>query len=98
MPDTISLRAYLTHVEDLLAANSTDAVVHHCRHILQYFPKNVAAFRLLGRALLENSRWDEAGAVFRRVLSVAPDDFAAHVGLSEVYVQRNSPNDGIWHL
>ncbi len=98
MAETISLRAYLGKVEDLLSVGQTDEVIHHCRHILQYFPRNVAAYLLLGRALLQKRRWDEARAVFLRVLSARPDDFDAHVGLCEVDTQKGQTNDAIWHL
>jgi len=98
MAEPISLRAYLAKLDDLLRANSTDEVIHHCRHILQHFPKNIYAYRILGAALLNNRRMDEAGAVLRRVLGVLPEDFSAHVSLSEVYESKGRANDAIWHL
>ena len=97
MPE-ISLRDYLAKLNNLLNANAADEVIHHCRHILQYFPKNVAAYRFLGRGLIQNGRWDEAGAALRRVLSVIPDDFAAHVGMSEALERQNRHDEAIWHL
>jgi hypothetical protein len=98
MPDTISLRAYIQNVDKLLHTGATDEVTHHCRHILQHFPRNVAVYRLLGQAYLQSNKWDEANTVLRRVLSVLPDDYTAHVGLSEVYSHHNRANDAIWHL
>ena len=94
----ISLRDYLAKLDNLLNANSADEVIQHCRHILQYFPKNVSAYRYLGRALVENGRWEEATSALQRVLSVVPDDFVAHVGLSEAMERTNHPEDAIWHL
>lgn len=94
----ISLRDYLAKLDNLLNNNAADEVIHHCRHILQYFPKNVAAYRFLGRALIENGRWEEASAALQRVLSVIPDDFTAHVGLSEAMERTNRPDDALWHL
>lgn len=98
MPDTISLRAYLARLEEHLRANSADEVIHHCRHILQYFPKHADTYRMLGRALLHHSRWDEAAAVLGRVLSVYPDDYTAHLGLAEIYGERQRGDEAIWHL
>lgn len=98
MPETISLRAYIDRLDELLRTNVTDEVIHHCRHILKYFPRCVAVYRLLGQALIFSARWDEASTILRRVLSVLPDDYTAHIGLSEVYVQRSRANDAIWHL
>ncbi len=97
MPE-ISLKAYFTKLDALLSAHAADEVIHHCRHILQYFPKNVNAYRLMGRALVNNGRWDEGREVLRRVLSVIPDDYAAHLGLSEANERMNRPDEAIWHL
>lgn len=94
----ISLRDYFAKLETLLNASAADEVIHHCRHILSYYPKNVTAYRFLGRALLLNGRWDEAAAALRRVLSVVPDDYHAHHGLSEVFDHRRKPEDAIWHM
>ncbi|MCC6895131.1 MAG: tetratricopeptide repeat protein, partial [Anaerolineae bacterium] len=94
----ISLREYLAKLDTLLNSGSAAEVILHCRHILQYFPKNAQAYRLLGRALVATSRWTEAGEVMRRVLSVFPDDRDAHAGLSEVYRIEKRPDDAIWHL
>ncbi len=94
----ISLREYLAKLDTLLKSGSAAEVILHCRHILQYFPKNAQAYRLLGQALVATSRWQEAGEVMRRVLSVFPDDRDAHAGLSEVYRIEKRPDDSIWHL
>ncbi len=94
----ISLRDYLTKLDTLLKSGSAAEVILHCRHILQYFPKDAQAYRLLGQALVATSRWQEAGEVMRRVLSVFPDDREAHAGLSEVYRIEKRPDDAIWHL
>ncbi len=97
MPE-ISLKAYFIKLDALLNAHAADEVIHHCRHILQYFPKNVTAYRLLGRALVSNGRWEEGREVLRRVLGVIPDDYAAHLGLSEANERMNRPDEAIWHL
>ncbi len=94
----ISLKEYFAKLNSLLSINSADEVIHHCRHILQYFPKNVTAYRFLGRALVMNGRWEEGREALRRVLSVIPDDYFAHLGLSEANERMNRPDEAIWHL
>lgn len=94
----IGLRDYFAKLEQLLNATAADEVIHHCRHILQYYPKSVDAYRFLGRALLINGRWDEAMSALRRVLSVIPDDYQAHLGLSEIYDHKQKADEAIWHL
>lgn len=93
----ISLRDYFHKLDNLLRTNAADEVIHHCRHLLQYFPKNVAAYRYLGRALLINGRYEDAGAVFRRVLSAIPDDYDSNLGLGEVYDHVRKADEAIWY-
>ncbi|MFN8527891.1 MAG: tetratricopeptide repeat protein [Anaerolineae bacterium] len=97
MPE-ISLKDYLAKLDSALFAGSADEVIHHCRHILQFYPKNVAAYRYLGRALVYNARYDEGSAALRRVLSVIPDDYMAHLSLSEAYDGLKRGDPAIWHL
>jgi len=94
----ITLRDYLAKLDTLLKNGAASEVIHHCRHILQYFPKNADTYRYLGRALVENKSWREADEVLRRLLSVYPDDFYAHVGLSETSMADKRPDDAIWFL
>jgi len=94
----LSLREYLAELDRLLQAHAADDIILHSRHLLQYYPKVVDAYRYLGRALLMNGRWDEAEAALRRVLSVIPDDFHAHLGLSEIYDTKRRGDEAIWHL
>jgi len=96
MPNT-TLRAYLDELNVLLDKEALEEVIGHCRHILQHFPKNVETYRILGRALLERGRTEEAAEVFQRTLAAVPDDFTAHVGLSSAY-EHSDLNSAIWHL
>ncbi len=94
----ISLKDYQNKLERLLVTGTTDEVVHHCRHILQYYPKNVAVYRILGQALINSTGIEEAGEIFRRVLGVYPDDYVAHMSLSDVYQRTGKANEAIWHM
>ncbi|RMG72897.1 MAG: tetratricopeptide repeat protein, partial [Chloroflexi bacterium] len=94
----ISLKQYLNKIDSLLEDGYYDEAAFHCRHILSQQPKNIAAYRRLGRALVALSRWEDAGEVLRRVLSVAPDDKMAHINLSRVYDATKQPGRAIWHL
>ncbi|MBZ0298059.1 MAG: tetratricopeptide repeat protein, partial [Anaerolineae bacterium] len=94
----ISLKEYLENIKALLDHGEIDAVVHHCRHILRYYPKNVHAYRFLGQALLDHNNLKEAAEIFRRVLSVYPDDKIAHASLSVVNERQDKGREAIWHL
>src|SRR5678815_316587 len=93
-----TLRAYLDELESLMETEALDEVIGHCRHILQHFPKNVETYRILGRALLEKTRFAEAGDVFQRVLSAYPSDFVAHLGMSNVSEEMGQIPAAAWHL
>lgn len=97
MPE-VNLKDYFNRLDNLLGENAADEVIHHCRHILRYYPKNVDTYRFLGQALVVIGRWDEAQAALRRVLSVLPNDYKAHVLLGEVFDHTNRCDDAIWHL
>jgi tetratricopeptide (TPR) repeat protein len=93
----ISLLQYVALIEDRLIAGAADEASYHSQHILGRYPKYVAAFRLLGRALLLKGQFDEAEAAFRRVLAAAPSDLTAHLGLADLYDQRRRGDEAIWH-
>ncbi len=94
----IELGAYLTEIEQLLAAEKNDEAVAHCRHVLDYFPKNLAVYRFLGKGLLEQRRFSDAADILYRVLSAAPDDFVAHVGLAIIGEEQGSLSQAVGHM
>jgi tetratricopeptide (TPR) repeat protein len=94
----INLREYLNRLSRLSTEGTADEVLWHARHILQYFPKNVDAYRYVGKALTTLGRYNEASAALRRVLSVFPSDFVAHLYLSEVNQRTANIDQAIWHL
>ena len=94
----ISLKYYLEQVDTMIRDGSYDEAVFHCHHILQHYPKNIAAYRSLSAALLASNHWPEAGDALTRILSVIPDDVLAHYGLSQVYRRLRDPEKAIWHL
>lgn len=105
MAQTITLRAYLDELEDLLAAGASTKVITHCRHILRHFPQNIYAYRLLARALYDrgqrdgtDTHFDEAFEMFQRVLSVFPDDAIAHKHVALLFLRREQVDRAMWHF
>ena len=96
--DKIPLRTYLKEIENLVDRGENDQAIAHCRHILKAYPKNLATYRLLGKALLENRRYGDAADVFQRVLSGVPDDFVSHVGMSIIREDEGNQDAAIWHM
>jgi competence ComEA-like helix-hairpin-helix protein len=96
--DKIPLRTYLKEIENLIEKGENDQAIAHCRHILKAYPKNLATYRLLGKAYLENRRYGDAADVFQRVLSGVPDDFVSHVGMSIIREDESNQDAAIWHM
>ena len=94
----VAFREYLGEIDTLIERGSTDQAIQHCRHILAQYPKAVEAYRLLGKALLEQEDDRAAQDVFQRVLSVDPEDFVARVGLSIIHDRNNELEPAIWHM
>lgn len=95
---TINLRAYNREIESLIEHNQNDEAIAHCLHILQFVPKHVATYRLLGKALLESKRYGDAIDIFQRLLSSVPDDYVAHVGMSIIREDEGKLDSAIWHM
>ena len=95
---SISLRAYNREIESLIDQGQAEEAIAHCMHILQSVPKNIASYRLLGKALLELRRYTDAVDIFQRVLSSVPDDFVSHVGMSIIRENEKNLDASIWHM
>ena len=96
---TISLKAYLSRLDTLLTVGNLDEVAHHCRHILVSYPKNLEASHMLGQALVQmGGNLSEARTKLRHVLSVSPDDSAAHAALAEVSESSARFDEALWYL
>jgi tetratricopeptide (TPR) repeat protein len=94
----ISLRAYNREISNLIDRGQTDEAVAHCQYILQYYPKYIETYRLLGKAYLEGHHHAEAMDVFQRILTVAPDDFITQVGMSIIREDEGNLAASIWHM
>lgn len=94
----ISLREYVREIEKHLDNGRFEEAIAHCHHILTAYPKYLEAYRLLGKALLEEQRYGDAADVFQRLLSAIPDDFVAHAGMSIVREDEGNLEEAIWHM
>ncbi|MDX1687010.1 MAG: tetratricopeptide repeat protein [Candidatus Promineifilaceae bacterium] len=94
----IPLQDYLEEIDTLIDESRLGEAIAHCRHILEHYPRYVGAYRLLGKAFLEQNAYADAADVFRRVLSADPEDFLAHVGLAIVHKQDEAFSEALWHM
>lgn len=95
---SITLRAYNREIEGLIDHGQVDEAIAHCMHILQFVPKHIGTYRLLGKAFLESRKYSEAADIFQRVLASSPDDFVANIGMSIIREDEKNLDGAIWHM
>jgi tetratricopeptide (TPR) repeat protein len=84
----IPLRVYLREIEGKIENGKIQESLSHCQQILNTFPKNIETYRLLGKAFLDDKQYENAELVFDKLLSVFPDDFVSHIGLSYIFEEK----------
>jgi len=94
----IALRNYLEEIDRMIDANQVDEAVAHAKYVLGIYPKNLDAYKLLAKCLLEKNRHMDAADIFQRVLSAVPDDFVSHIGMSIAREDESNLDAAIWHM
>lgn len=61
---TITLRAICDQARRLLEQNDIDRSIAVAQHILEHFPDNLEAHRILGEAYLASRQFDQAQEAF----------------------------------
>lgn len=94
----IPLRAYLKEIEGYIDQGEIELAISHAKNIIHSYPKQIDAYRLLGKAYLESQRYTEAADILQRVLSAIPDDFVSHIGMSIIREDEANFDASIWHM
>ena len=94
----LSLHEYGERILELIERGRHTEAVAHGKHILSQYPRHVMTYRLLGQAMLEARQDEYAEDMFRRVISVDPEDLIAWVGMSEVLERRDELDAAIFYL
>jgi tetratricopeptide (TPR) repeat protein len=94
----ISLQEYSQRIDEFIERGQYDEAVAHGRHVLQHYPKHLATYRLLGKAMLEVGQDALAQDMFRRVLSGDPEDLVSLVGMGITYDRQGDLQRAIWHV
>ena len=85
-------------MKNLIERGEIDQAIAHAKNILKSYPKQIDAYRLLGKAFLESQRYSEASDILQRVLSVMPDDFVSQIGMSIIREDEGNLDAAIWHM
>jgi tetratricopeptide (TPR) repeat protein len=77
----MSLQVVYDQARQALESNELDRAIGLAQHIIDHYPDNLEAYRILGEAYLANRQLDRAQESFDRVLRSDPENIPAHVGL-----------------
>jgi tetratricopeptide (TPR) repeat protein len=88
---TSSLR--LKRIKDLVDRGQVEAAEKQLWQIVEHDPENAPAINLLGTIRIQQRRFPEAEALFKRVLTITPEFAAAYRNLGQVYVLQERRDD-----
>ncbi|KAB8144934.1 tetratricopeptide repeat protein [Chloroflexia bacterium SDU3-3] len=85
---TMSLQGAYDQTRRWIESNDPERAIGLAQHILNYYPNNLEAYRILGEAYLASRQLDKAQEAFDRVLRSDPENIPAHVGLGISYERQ----------
>ena len=85
---TTSLQGAYDQTRRWIESNDPERATGLAQHILQHFPNNLEAYRILGEAYLARRQLDKAQDAFERVLNSDPENIPAHVGLGITFERQ----------
>ncbi|HNP69547.1 MAG TPA: tetratricopeptide repeat protein, partial [Kouleothrix sp.] len=85
----MSLQSAYDQARQSLESNDLDRAIGLAQHILDTYPDNLEAYRILGETHLANRQLDRAQESFERVLRSDPENIPAHVGLGITSERQN---------
>jgi tetratricopeptide (TPR) repeat protein len=85
---SMSLQAAYDQARQWLESNDLNRAIGLAQYILEHYPDNLDAYRILGEAYLANRQLDRAQEAFERVLRSDPENIPAHVGLGITYERQ----------
>ncbi len=77
----ISLQEAYDRARRWIESNDPERAIGLAQYILERYPNNLEAYRILGEAYLADRQLDQAQEAFERVLRSDPENVPAHVGL-----------------
>ena len=86
---SMSLQSAYDQARQSLESNDLDRAIGLAQHILDTYPDNLEAYRILGETHLANRQLDRAQESFERVLRSDPENIPAHVGLGITSERQN---------
>ena len=83
---TVRNSTRLAQIQKTIERGELDTAEKQLWEIVTAEPENAPAINLLGRIRIQQKRFPEAEALFKRVLAITPDSAAGHRSLGELYL------------
>ena len=87
---TMSLQSAYDQTRRWIESNDPERAIGLAQHILNRYPNNLEAYRILGEAYLASRQLDKAQEAFEHVLRADPENIQAHVGLGITYERQGN--------
>ncbi|MFP3897060.1 MAG: tetratricopeptide repeat protein [Anaerolineales bacterium] len=94
----LTLSGQEKRAQELVRAGDLEAAGRLCQRMLEYYPKYVGAYSVLGQVCLQAGEYEMAADLFRRVLGADPEHTLAYASLGEIYKVWEQPDEAIWQL
>jgi Flp pilus assembly protein TadD len=92
-PQVATSAANLKQIQSLVDSGKIDAADKQLWEIVTREPENASAINLLGMISVQQKRFPEAEALFKRVLAITPDSASAYRSLGQLYVVQERRNE-----
>jgi tetratricopeptide (TPR) repeat protein len=89
--------SYLRAAMEFLKANDSDGAEQQCKKALELNPKNSEVLGILGLALFNRGKLDEAVRHWLETIRLDPNNINAHYGLGQVMLSQGKPDEAIKH-
>jgi len=92
-PQSATSAGDLKQIESLVDSGKIDVAEKKLWEIVTREPENAPAINLLGTIRVQQKRFPEAEALFKRVLAITPDSASAYRSLGQLYVIQDRRNE-----
>jgi tetratricopeptide (TPR) repeat protein len=89
--------SYMRAATECIRANDFDGAEQQCRKALELNPKNSEVFGILGLAMFQRGKVDEAVRHWLEAIRLDPNNINAHYGLGQAMLRQGKPDEAIRH-
>ena len=92
----IELKQYTDEIARLIDDGQVDTAIEHCRHILGFYPRYLAVYRLLAQASMGKGDYAHATHFLQSLLSADPENAGAWADLASLSDDLGELEQATW--